>query len=104
VLELLHNTFIDARLFQHLKTILVGSLQPVPLYDASSPSDPRSRTFSVTQIQPNPVKFVQQNTENDAIAGIAAMGGLWTFLNGAFVLFFGANVMYFLLGRRAFFP
>ncbi|KAF7354185.1 Short-chain dehydrogenase/reductase family protein [Mycena venus] len=87
----------------HFKTILAGeirSLQPDTLYNASSASDPGSRTLSVTQIQPNPVRFIQQSTENDAIAGIGTMGGFWAFLNGAFVLFFGANIMYFLFGSR----
>ncbi|KAJ7764941.1 hypothetical protein B0H16DRAFT_432501 [Mycena metata] len=32
--------------------------------------------------------------------GISTFGGLWTFLNGAFSLFFGANILYFALGRR----
>ncbi|KAJ7347713.1 hypothetical protein DFH08DRAFT_1080040 [Mycena albidolilacea] len=31
---------------------------------------------------------------------IATFGGFWTFLNGAFALFFGANVLYFMFGRR----
>ncbi|KAJ6553023.1 hypothetical protein B0H19DRAFT_1072508 [Mycena capillaripes] len=31
---------------------------------------------------------------------MATFGGFWTFLNGAFALFFGANVLYFICGWR----
>ncbi|KAJ6569051.1 hypothetical protein B0H19DRAFT_1373388 [Mycena capillaripes] len=31
---------------------------------------------------------------------VATFGGFWTFLNGTFALFFGANVIYFAFGRR----
>ncbi|KAJ7266425.1 hypothetical protein B0H12DRAFT_1230205 [Mycena haematopus] len=57
-------------------------------------------TLSIFQTRPDPVRFVQQYTENSALDGLATMGGFWTFVNGAFALFFGANVLYFLFGRR----
>jgi hypothetical protein len=32
-------------------------------------------------------------------SGLATFGGFWTFVNGAFALFFGANVVYFAFGK-----
>ncbi|KAJ7120113.1 hypothetical protein C8R44DRAFT_736966 [Mycena epipterygia] len=34
------------------------------------------------------------------LSGISALGGFWSFVNGAFALIFGANVIYFAFGRR----
>ncbi|KAJ7450969.1 hypothetical protein B0H11DRAFT_317259 [Mycena galericulata] len=59
-----------------------------------------SSTLSIVQVSPDPVKFIQEYTETSAIDGLATMGGFWTIVNGAFALFFGANVLYFLFGRR----
>ncbi|KAJ7855995.1 hypothetical protein B0H13DRAFT_2283577 [Mycena leptocephala] len=33
-------------------------------------------------------------------AGVSDLGGFWAFVDGAFTLFFGANVVYFALGHR----
>jgi hypothetical protein len=35
------------------------------------------------------------------MTGIATFGGFWTFLNGVFALFFGANILYFLFGMTS---
>jgi hypothetical protein len=42
---------------------------------------------------------MQEYTEWSAVGGLATMGGFWTFVNGAFALFFGANIIYFLFGE-----
>ncbi|KAF7328368.1 Short-chain dehydrogenase/reductase family protein [Mycena venus] len=44
-------------------------------------------------------KLLQDTVDASAISGIATVGGFWSFLNGAFVLVFGANVIYFALGK-----
>ncbi|KAJ7453027.1 hypothetical protein B0H11DRAFT_1927177 [Mycena galericulata] len=61
-----------------------------------------SSTLSIVQVSPDPVKFIQEYTETSAIDGLATMGGFWTIVNGAFALFFGANVLYFLFGFNQF--
>ncbi|KAF8211155.1 hypothetical protein K438DRAFT_26040 [Mycena galopus ATCC 62051] len=46
------------------------------------------------------VRYLVDTRDDSALSGIASFGGVWTFVNGAFALFFGANVIYFLFGRR----
>ncbi|KAJ7867720.1 hypothetical protein B0H14DRAFT_332570 [Mycena olivaceomarginata] len=45
-------------------------------------------------------KLQQDSSDVSPLSGLATFGGFWTFVNGAFALFFGANVVYFALGRR----
>ncbi|KAJ7893312.1 hypothetical protein B0H14DRAFT_3671785, partial [Mycena olivaceomarginata] len=47
-----------------------------------------------------PTKHLQEYTTASIIDGISAVGGFWTFLNGTFILLFGANIMYFAFRRR----
>ncbi|KAF7378152.1 hypothetical protein MSAN_00239700 [Mycena sanguinolenta] len=72
---------------------------PHTTWDPTNSTLPDS-TLSIVQAATDPVKFVQQYTETSALNGLATIGGFWTFVNGAFALFFGANVVYFLFGRR----
>ncbi|KAF7324904.1 Short-chain dehydrogenase/reductase family protein [Mycena kentingensis (nom. inval.)] len=48
----------------------------------------------------NPVRFYEDVRDTSTLSGIANVGGFWTFVNGAFVLIFGANFIYFAFGRR----
>ncbi|KAF7334070.1 Short-chain dehydrogenase/reductase family protein [Mycena venus] len=47
-----------------------------------------------------PRRFVEDVSDASVISGISNLGGLWTFVNGAFALLFGANVIYLAFGRR----
>ncbi|KAJ7760207.1 hypothetical protein DFH07DRAFT_1021968 [Mycena maculata] len=47
-----------------------------------------------------PFILTKEYFETSVVSGFATFGGFWTFVNGTFVLFFGANIMYFLYGRR----
>ncbi|KAJ7208618.1 hypothetical protein GGX14DRAFT_633474 [Mycena pura] len=47
-----------------------------------------------------PVQYFRDTTDSSALSGASSLGGFWTFVNGAFVLLFGANVIYFAFGRR----
>ncbi|KAF7352131.1 Short-chain dehydrogenase/reductase family protein [Mycena venus] len=49
---------------------------------------------------PGASKMVQDYTDVSVLSGLAALGGLWTFTNGVFALLFGANLLYFLFGKR----
>lgn len=66
------------------------------------PMDAQSTATTLTFVQREqfPTKFIQDYTNTSVFDGASALGGLWTFVNGAFVLFFGANVMYFAFGKR----
>ncbi|KAJ7711344.1 hypothetical protein B0H14DRAFT_3021088 [Mycena olivaceomarginata] len=48
----------------------------------------------------SPAEIVQDYTDASILNGIATFGGFWTFVNGAFAMVFGANVLYFLFRRR----
>ncbi|KAJ6450761.1 hypothetical protein C8R45DRAFT_1083837 [Mycena sanguinolenta] len=56
-----------------------------------------SLTLSVI---PTPIRYFQDTVNASALSGIATFGGFWTFVNGTFALFFGANIIYFAFGRR----
>jgi hypothetical protein len=59
----------------------------------------QNSTLLIYQSESSPTKFIQEYTESSAVGGLATMGGFWTFVNGAFALFFGANIIYFLFGE-----
>ncbi|KAF7328710.1 Short-chain dehydrogenase/reductase family protein [Mycena venus] len=56
---------------------------------------PRADNISVA------TKVVQDYTDVSVLNGLATFGGFWTFMNGGFALFFGANIVYFLYKTRA---
>ncbi|KAJ7630021.1 hypothetical protein DFH06DRAFT_1480114 [Mycena polygramma] len=43
---------------------------------------------------------VRDFTDSSVLNGLATAGGFWTFVNGAFAMVFGANILYFLFRRR----
>ncbi|KAF7325313.1 Short-chain dehydrogenase/reductase family protein [Mycena venus] len=48
-----------------------------------------------------PAEIVQDYSDASVLNGIATFGGFWTFVNGAFAMIFGANLLYFLFRRRS---
>ncbi|KAJ7711958.1 hypothetical protein B0H16DRAFT_1703171 [Mycena metata] len=67
---------------------------------AGGNSDPSHATLTLVQTTPLVTKHFVDMADATVLNGIATFGGFWTFLNGAFALFFGANVLYFAFGRR----
>jgi hypothetical protein len=72
-------------------------LQPQP---STAATDLTSASLILNLPFTAPNKFVQDVADVTPLSGIATFGGFWTFLNGTFALFFGANVVYFLFGKR----
>ncbi|KAJ7065742.1 hypothetical protein C8F01DRAFT_1351780 [Mycena amicta] len=71
------------------------SLQPDPVVSKFN--------TSITLYNPSgnlPTKYFDVTTDDSVLSGLATLGGFWTFVNGAFALLFGANVIYFAFGRR----
>ncbi|KAF7367177.1 Short-chain dehydrogenase/reductase family protein [Mycena sanguinolenta] len=64
--------------------------------DTSAEGTITSLTLTVVGIK----RFFQDTADASAFSGIATFGGFWTFVNGTFALFFGANIVYFAFGRR----
>ncbi|KAJ7676040.1 hypothetical protein DFH06DRAFT_1318176 [Mycena polygramma] len=46
-------------------------------------------------------QMVRDFTDSSVLNGLATAGGFWTFVNGTFAMVFGANILYFLFGRRS---
>ncbi|KAJ7916632.1 hypothetical protein B0H13DRAFT_2269846 [Mycena leptocephala] len=68
-----------------LLTAEVNTIQPNIFPDEAGPN-----VSSLTLFQ-------RETIHRDiALAGLATFGGIWTFVNGTFVLFFGASIVYFL--------
>ncbi|KAJ7822271.1 hypothetical protein B0H14DRAFT_1323976 [Mycena olivaceomarginata] len=75
----------------------ITGLQPYPSSNSTSPT---SATLILYQPYMSANKLQQDSSDVSPLSGLATFGGFWTFVNGAFALFFGANVVYFALGRR----
>ncbi|KAJ7288692.1 hypothetical protein C8J57DRAFT_521449 [Mycena rebaudengoi] len=74
-----------------------------PLIIQPDPSPPNPGVDIATlriRIENTVKKSLQEYTENSTLTGVATVGGFWTFVNGTFAMFFGANVIYFLFRRR----
>ncbi|KAJ7636699.1 hypothetical protein FB45DRAFT_1001690 [Roridomyces roridus] len=75
----------------------VTALQPYPLA-ADAAND--TATLLLYQPYPQAIKLQQDTADSTLLSGLATFGGFWTFVNGAFALLFGANLVYFAFGRR----
>ncbi|KAK7030142.1 hypothetical protein R3P38DRAFT_2524490, partial [Favolaschia claudopus] len=74
----------------------IHSLQPDP-----NPPNSFSATLILHQQSPDAQQFLQDERDTTAITGISTFGGFWAFVNSTFGLLFGANVLYFMFGRRS---
>ncbi|KAK7022611.1 hypothetical protein R3P38DRAFT_1121802 [Favolaschia claudopus] len=78
-----------------LFTIDVNSIQP-----DTSVTDPELASLTLYQEETGFTRILADTVDATALTGISTFGGFWTFLDGAFAVFFGANVLYFMFGRR----
>ncbi|KAF7356132.1 Short-chain dehydrogenase/reductase family protein [Mycena venus] len=60
-------------------------------------SEPFSSTVTLVPRESYPSKWLQERAATP-LDGISTVGGLWTFVEGIFVLLFGANIIYFAFG------
>ncbi|KAJ6497354.1 hypothetical protein C8R45DRAFT_1093745 [Mycena sanguinolenta] len=72
-------------------------LQPYP---SASTTGTNGATLVLFHPYSKAIKLQQDSLDITPLSGFSTFGGLWTFVEGVFVLFFGANMMYFALGRR----
>jgi len=91
--SLLSAPFNPWRTVQHME---VNTLLNINQLEAS---EPFSSTVTFVPRVNFPMKWVQESAATP-LDGISKVGGLWTFVEGVFVLLFGANVIYFAFGRR----
>ncbi|KAJ7234812.1 hypothetical protein C8J57DRAFT_1479845 [Mycena rebaudengoi] len=92
--SLLSAPFNPWRTVQHME---VNTLLNINHLEAS---EPFSSTVTLLPREHYPTKWVQESAATTPLDGISTVGGLWTFVEGVFVLLFGANVIYFAFGRR----
>ncbi|KAJ7764925.1 hypothetical protein B0H16DRAFT_1687645 [Mycena metata] len=82
-------------------TVYTSEIHGLQPYPAEGTSDPSTITLTLVQSQTLLVKKLFIDTADATVLnGVSTFGGFWTFLNGAFALFFGANILYFAFGRR----
>ncbi|KAF7300908.1 Short-chain dehydrogenase/reductase family protein [Mycena kentingensis (nom. inval.)] len=79
-----------------LRGDLVG-LQPDP-----NPPNAPDTTGILTIMNPSYMvaRHLQVTQDSTVLSGLSSFGGLWTFVNGTFAMFFGANIVYFAFRRR----
>ncbi|KAJ7663305.1 hypothetical protein DFH06DRAFT_347467 [Mycena polygramma] len=81
---------------------IVYDMEVDTLLNSGSVDDPpgsSSSNLTLVLRSPFPTKFLQ-DTAATPLDGMSTVGGVWTMVNGTFLLFFGANFMYFAFGRR----
>ncbi|KAF7362522.1 Short-chain dehydrogenase/reductase family protein [Mycena venus] len=76
----------------------ITGLQPY-LLDTTSAAQ-NFATLLLYQPYTNATQLTHDVSDVSALSGLSTFGGFWTFVNGAFALLFGANVIYFAFGRR----
>ncbi|KAF7357204.1 Short-chain dehydrogenase/reductase family protein [Mycena sanguinolenta] len=69
----------------------ITGLQPYP----SASTTTNEATLLLYNPYTSAIRLQQDSSDTTPLSGFSTFGGFWTFVNGAFVLFFGANVMYF---------
>ncbi|KAJ7826886.1 hypothetical protein B0H14DRAFT_1243640 [Mycena olivaceomarginata] len=84
-----------------LKPVFLAEITGLQTYTpANSTIPPDSATLLLSHPYGYATKLQQDSSDVSSLSGLATFGGFWTFVNGTFALFFGANVVYFALGRR----
>ncbi|KAF7366865.1 Short-chain dehydrogenase/reductase family protein [Mycena sanguinolenta] len=87
-----------------LRTVMLKSV--LLLQDDPSPSTQTSNTV-VLRLRPRldlpfTARVVEDFTDASVLSGFSNAGGFWSFINDLFGILFGANLLYFLLGKRPF--
>ncbi|KAJ7796673.1 hypothetical protein B0H14DRAFT_2619651 [Mycena olivaceomarginata] len=76
-------------------------LQPDPFASDLGPNGVSLRLRMRNDLDWNSVpEIVQDYSDASVLNGLATLGGFWTFVNGVFVMFFGADLLYFLFKKR----
>ncbi|KAJ6540466.1 hypothetical protein B0H19DRAFT_1313155 [Mycena capillaripes] len=76
----------------------ISALSKINNLEAVSPLSSTVKLMQRDSIY-TPTKWILESAAT-SMDGISAVGGLWSLVEGIFVLLFGANVVYFALGRR----
>jgi hypothetical protein len=94
----IHNTTSELY-YQPLTTIFTPDITRLQTTYLANESLPTNATLTLFQRQLGVTRLLQDTVDATALSSITTFGGFWTFLNGVFALFFGANVLYFMFGK-----
>ncbi|KAJ7111345.1 hypothetical protein C8R44DRAFT_742467 [Mycena epipterygia] len=83
-----------------LRNLMTAEVNTIQTNQSPLTSTGNVSTLTLFQRETFATKILQEYTDTMAVAGSATFGGIWPSINGTFVLFFGANIVYFLFGRR----
>ncbi|KAJ7908807.1 hypothetical protein B0H13DRAFT_2331058 [Mycena leptocephala] len=83
-----------------LTTSFTAEVRGLQTYQPNATAAPDVSMLTLYQEQPGAIRLLQEASDASPLSGVSTFGGFWSFLNGAFALFFGANVFYFALRRR----
>ncbi|KAJ7861930.1 hypothetical protein B0H13DRAFT_2567621 [Mycena leptocephala] len=83
-----------------LTTSFTAEVRGLQTYQPNVTAAPDVSMLTLYQEQPGAIRLLQEASDASPLSGVSTFGGFWSFLNGAFALFFGANVFYFALRRR----
>ncbi|KAJ7861914.1 hypothetical protein B0H13DRAFT_2354907 [Mycena leptocephala] len=83
-----------------LTTSFTAEARGLQTYQPNATAAPDVSMLTLYQEQPDAIRLLQEASDASPLSGVSTFGGFWSFLNGAFALFFGANVFYFALRRR----
>ncbi|KAJ7090697.1 hypothetical protein C8R44DRAFT_891861 [Mycena epipterygia] len=72
-------------------TVFISEITGLQTNAFSATTDANVTTLVLSQTSAYATKVLQDTVDVTAISGIATFGGFWTFVNGTFALFFGAN-------------
>ncbi|KAJ7636239.1 hypothetical protein FB45DRAFT_444454 [Roridomyces roridus] len=102
VLTWTERRVIQAMWWGHTQSWLVYTPTITGLQQNVSAAAIQSNTSQLTLVQliTRPIQLLQDTSVASPLSGISTFGGFWTFVNGTFALFFGANIIYFAFGRR----
>ncbi|KAJ6497336.1 hypothetical protein C8R45DRAFT_1211256 [Mycena sanguinolenta] len=82
------------------KPVFTADITGLQSFPSASTTGANDATLLLYHPYLTATKLEQDSSDITPLSGFSTFGGFWTFVEGVFVLFFGANVMYFALGRR----
>ncbi|KAF7337327.1 Short-chain dehydrogenase/reductase family protein [Mycena sanguinolenta] len=82
------------------KSVFIAEITGLQPYPSDSITGTNEATLVLFHPYPYAIKLQQDSLDITLLSGLSTFGGFWTSIEGVFILLFGANVLYFALGRR----
>ncbi|TFK69637.1 hypothetical protein BDN72DRAFT_897117 [Pluteus cervinus] len=93
-------------LFDTVSTFLLAEMTQIFNDPVQSGAIPRSPDIGTVRISLadifSDIELIQEQRDSTVLKGLSAVGGLWSFLGGVFVWFFGSSILRVLRGTKPF--